>query len=195
MNPEVRIWKIEKDGIGHCLNAMMLSHGGKKVLINPISLNDESFQRFIKQESFDAVYLSNHFCAETALKLRRELKIPVMVHELAAERLSEKPDSTFRDGEELLCRLKVIHLREQKSPGECVFFWPERKTLFGSALIGQPDGSLQMHPSVEYADRRKAQAGLRRLFSLNFESFYPVFGEVVLRDAYGALEKCFERLK
>ena len=189
-------WKWLSPEKGYFFNGTLVSDGKNKVLIDPVILNDEGLSVLKSHGPFDAIYLTNKDHERMAYSLRKEWKIPISIHELDKPFLKENPDSIFKDGHELLCGLKVVHLREQKSPGECVFYLPGKKILIaGDALIGHPAGSLNMLPEMKYADVQKAQAGLRRLFSLHFEMLLVGDGESVMKDAYQKLEDFFGRLR
>jgi glyoxylase-like metal-dependent hydrolase (beta-lactamase superfamily II) len=83
-----------------------------------------------------------------------------------------KPTKTFNDGELLPGGIWVIHLQDQKSPGESALFLQQGKgvLIVGDALIGKPPGGLSLLPAEKYADAAKAKAGLRRLLKYQFDA-------------------------
>ncbi len=193
--PDIRVWSSKLKENPYLTNCTAVSKDGHKILIDPVFLNADGLAELEKAGPYDAIYLSNKNHEDAAEEFKKKLKTPVWIHEQDAEFLKNKPDAIFCDGQRLLCDIKAVHLHAQKSPGESVFYLESQKTLIGSALMGYPAGSLNIPADNEYADVRKAQAGLRRLFSLNFESFFVSCGESVLNDAYNKLEDCFERLR
>jgi glyoxylase-like metal-dependent hydrolase (beta-lactamase superfamily II) len=82
------------------------------------------------------------------------------------------PTRTYKDGELLPGGIWVIHLKDQKSPGESALFIPQGPgvLIVGDAVIGKPAGAVSMLPAEKYADAVKAKVGLRRLLKYNFES-------------------------
>ncbi len=188
------MWSWMSPEKGYFFNGTLVSDGKKRVLIDPVFMDGSLLAQIESHGAFDAIYLSNKDHERMAYDLRKKWKTPIAVHEHDETLLRERADFTFRDGQDLLCGLKVIHLREQKSPGECAFYLTDRKILIvGDALIGHPSGSLNMLPDVKYADVRKAQAGLRRIFSIHFETLLVGDGEFISENAYRKVEEYFER--
>ena len=90
----------------------------------------------------------------------------------------------------------MVHLHHQKSPGESAFYLEKKKILIvGDALIGNPPGKLNFLPETKYQDIRKAQAGLRRLFSLSFDVLLVGDGQSFLSGAQEILETFFDEIK
>jgi glyoxylase-like metal-dependent hydrolase (beta-lactamase superfamily II) len=90
----------------------------------------------------------------------------------------------------------VIHLKDQKSPGESALFIQQGKgvLIVGDALIGKPAGSVSLLPAEKYADLRKAQEGLRRLLKYNFESLLVGDGASILTGAKQVVERLLQPL-
>lgn len=190
---DILVWNWFSEEKGYFFNGTLVSDGRNKILIDPVKLD---LEHLAPHGPFDAVYLSNKDHERIAYEIRRKWKVPVGIHEADKLHLKEMPDFVFKDGEVLLCGLKTIHLQQQKSPGECAFYHAGKKLLIaGDALIGHPAGQLNMLPAGKYPDLKKAQAGLRRLFSLDFERILVGDGEHVLENAYRQLEACFERMR
>jgi glyoxylase-like metal-dependent hydrolase (beta-lactamase superfamily II) len=188
-------WQWMSPEKGYAFNGTLISDGQHKVLIDPAILSGEGLARLEAFGAFDAIYLTNKDHERMAHDLRRRWNIPLAVHENDEKHLKERADFMFKEGQQLLCGLRVVHLIEQKSPGECAFYLPEKKLLVaGDALIGHPAGSLSMLPEAKYADVRRAQAALRRLFLLDFEILLVGDGEHVMEKAYEKLEAFFEGL-
>ena len=102
-----------------------------------------------------------------------------------------KPTRTFKDGELLPGGIWVIHLKDQKSPGESALFIQQGKGILivGDALIGKPAGSLRMLPAEKYADAAKAKEGLRRLLKYHFDAILVGDGTSILTGAKQAVEQ------
>jgi glyoxylase-like metal-dependent hydrolase (beta-lactamase superfamily II) len=102
-----------------------------------------------------------------------------------------KPTKTFKDGELLPGGIWVIHLQDQKSPGESALFLQLGKgvLIVGDALIGKPPGRLSLLPAEKYADAAKAKAGLRRLLKYQFDAVLVGDGTSILTEAKPAVEQ------
>lgn len=94
----------------------------------------------------------------------------------------------------LLCGIQAVPLQAQKNKEETVFYLRASKVLIAGEVLNIKAGKMEMHPEKNYPDYAKAQAGLRRLFSLNFEIYIPSKGEIIF-DAYEKLERMFGDLK
>jgi glyoxylase-like metal-dependent hydrolase (beta-lactamase superfamily II) len=115
----------------------------------------------------------------------------VQVPDADAPHMDLTPIKTFKDGELLPGGIWVIHLQDQKSPGESALFLQQGKgvLIVGDALIGKPSGSLSLLAPEKYADSAKAKAGLRRLLKYQFDAILVGDGASVLTDAKTAVER------
>jgi glyoxylase-like metal-dependent hydrolase (beta-lactamase superfamily II) len=189
------VWSWFSDEKGYNFNGTLVTVGKKKALIDPVMVQGAVRETLGTHAPFNAIYLTNKDHERAAYELRRQWGTPIFIHEADRGFLKEAPDGVFKDNEVLACGLQVLHLQHQKSPGESAFYLPEKNTLIlGDALIGHPSGTLNLLPAAKYADVRRAQAGLRRLFSISFERLIVGDGEPFMENAQRALEDFFERL-
>ncbi|MCH8156876.1 MAG: hypothetical protein IID18_03840 [Nitrospinae bacterium] len=173
-----------------------LVHKGQSVIIDPPELSDDAMHELrdlIKANSaspLKAILLTNVHHERISLKLKEALAVPIYIHEYDKELLDFLPDKTFHDNETLFCGLKTIHLQDQKSPGETIFFLEDQKKLFvGDALIGKVPGKLNLLPSEKYSDIHKAKEALRVLKSYDFDCLLLGDGEPILNGAKKKLEE------
>ena len=186
------IWSWFSEEKGYFFNGTLVADGAAKILIDPVRTTDKDYEFLKKQAPFGAIYLTNKDHERIASSLRREFEAPVWIHEEDVPYLKEKPDHTFREADTLACGIRVIHLLHQKSPGESAFYLAARKILIlGDALIGNPPKKLRLLPAAKYQDIRKAQAALRRLFSLCFETVLVGDGACILENGFDALDEFF----
>ena len=173
-------------------NGTIISDGSKKILIDPVHMNDDEY-KFVKRFlPFEAIYLTNKDHERIAYDLRRELNIPIGIHKDDKQSLKEAPDFTFKDGDKLACGIEVVQFTDQKSPGESAFYLRDRKIIIlGDALIGNPPGKLNLLPEAKYKDVKKAKNGLEKLCTLSFDVILVGDGEPILSNAKDALEKFF----
>jgi len=105
-----------------------------------------------------------------------------------------KPSKTFKDGELLPGGIWVIHLADQKSPGESALYIQQGKgvLIVGDALIGKPAGSVSLLAPEKYGDLTKARAGLRRLLKYHFDSILVGDGTSILGGAKQVVEQVLQ---
>ena len=199
LNPNLFRWSEFSDEKQLNFNGYYLIHRGESVIIDPPDLNDDGV-RELKQEMaahsespLKAVLLTNVHHDRASLKFKEVFQVPICIHESDKKLLDFTPDQTFKDDEELFCGLKVIHLKDQKSPGESVFFLKDQKQLFvGDALIGKPPGQLNQLPPDKFKDIQKAKEALKTLRSLDFDDLFLGDGESIQGDAKNRLNAFFK---
>lgn len=178
---------------GYNFNGYLISDGKKNVLIDPVRQNDEDFNFIKKKAPYEAIYLTNKDHLRDSKNLKTKLNTSIWIHEEDKQYLENDVDCTFKDGDKLTCEIEVIHLNNQKSPGECAFYLPSRKVLIlGDALIGFPSGSLKLLPKEKYKDIKNTIKSLERLVSLSFDTLLLGDGESILE---GAKEKTIHFLQ
>ena len=137
-----------------------------------------------------AILLTNVHHDRASLKLKKIFNIPIYIHEDDKGLLDFTPDHTFKADDNLFCGLKVIHLKDQKSPGESAFLLEDQKQLFiGDALIGKVPGKLNLLPPDKYKDIEKAKEALKVLQFVDFDDLLLGDGEPILGGAKKVLEE------
>jgi glyoxylase-like metal-dependent hydrolase (beta-lactamase superfamily II) len=118
----------------------------------------------------------------------------LQVPESDAPQLDLKPSKTFKDGELLPGGIWVIHLKDQKSPGESALYVQLGMgvLIVGDALIGTPAGALSLLPPEKYREIAKAKEGLRRLLKYNFDSILVGDGASIMVGAKQAVENALQ---
>ncbi len=177
-------WSVFSEEKGYNFNSLLISDGNKRVLIDPVKTTEEDFS-FIKSKApFEAIYLTNKDHFRDTYNLKTKLSIPTWIHKEDKQYLENDVDYTFSSGDKLACGIEVVHLSDQKSPGECAFYIPSKKVLIlGDALIGYPAGSLKLLPDSKYKDINKTKEELFKLQSLSFNILLLGDGEAILEDA------------
>ncbi len=176
LNPNLFLWSEFSEEKQLNFNGYYLVHGEESVIIDPPDLShvgmDELKQRVATndQSPLKAILLTNAHHSRASLKFKEAFHIPIYVHESDRDLLDFTPDHTFKADEKLFCGLKVIHLEEQKTPGESALLLEDQKKLFiGDALIGKIQGKLNLLPPEKYKDIHKAKKALKVLESCNFD--------------------------
>ena len=185
-------WSSFSEEKGYNFNGFIVFDGQDKVIIDPVPMSDEDYEQLKSMAPFKAIYLTNKDHERSSWKIRKDLGVPVWIHKKDKPLLKEEPDEVFQEGTRLACGIEVLHLPDQKSPGESAFYIHSRKTLLlGDALIGDPPGKLRLLPEAKYKDVGRARAGLTRLRSLGIEALLLGDGEPLLTHPHRHLEQFF----
>jgi glyoxylase-like metal-dependent hydrolase (beta-lactamase superfamily II) len=172
-------------------NGLFLTVGEHRILVDPPSLTAEATTAIRRQGQLDYVIVTNRDHAREAQACQGDFGCQLFVPEADAPQMALKPTRTFQDGELLPGGIWVIHLRDQKSPGESALFIQQGKgvLIVGDALIGKPPGALTMLPAEKYLDVVKAKEGLRRLLKYDFDAILVGDGTSIMTGAKAATEK------
>ena len=172
-------------------NGLFLVVGEHKILIDPPPMAGED-QAFIRRNGpVDYLILTNRDHAREAGSCQGTFGCQLFLPDADASQMDLKPTKTFKDQELLPGGIWVVHLRDQKSPGESALFIQQGRgvLIVGDALIGKPAGAVTMLPAEKYMDAVKAKEGLRRLLRYNFDSILVGDGTSILTGAKPAVEK------
>jgi glyoxylase-like metal-dependent hydrolase (beta-lactamase superfamily II) len=144
-----------------------------------------------RQGQLDYIIVTNRDHAREAGACQSDFRCQLQVPDVDAPQMDLKPSKTFKDGELLPGGLWVIHLQDQKSPGESALFLQQGKgvLIVGDALIGKPPGALSLLSPEKYADAAKAKAGLRRLLKYQFDAVLVGDGTSILTGAKAVVEQ------
>jgi glyoxylase-like metal-dependent hydrolase (beta-lactamase superfamily II) len=177
-------------------NGYYLVHNGESVIIDPPVLLDNDLQSLknllIKNSDspLKAILLTNVHHDRISQKAKKIFNVPVYIHENDVSELDFEADHTFVNGDKLFCGLKVIHLKNQKSPGESAFYLEDQKKMFiGDALIGKVSGKLNMLPPEKFVDIDEARKSLQVLRSFDFDDLLLGDGECILGEGKETLEE------
>lgn len=189
--PGIATWSWFSEEKQIDFNGHFLDVGEHRILIDPPLLPDADLAQLRAAGRVDYILLTNRDHEREAARYQAALGARVYVPHVDATEMSVTPDKTFVDGELLPGGLWVIHLSDQKSPGESALFLQQgRGVLFvGDALLGKPAGSVSLLPDARYADPVKAREGLRRLLKYDFDSLLVGDGTSVMTGAKAVVER------
>ena len=172
-------------------NGLFLNVGEHKILIDPPPMTAEASTFIRRQGQLDYIIVTNRDHTREASAYQVDFRCQVQVPESDAPQMDLKANKTFKDGELLSGGIWVVHLQDQKSPGESALFLQQGKGILivGDALIGKPAGSLSLLAPEKYADAGKAKEGLRRLLKYNFDAILVGDGTSILTGAKQAVER------
>ncbi len=187
--PGITTWSEFSEEKQLDFNGYYVVRDGQAVIIDPPRLDDaglQELQSLIQKNStspLKAILLTNVHHDRMSQELKQQLSVPVFIHEKDKPLLEFEADGTFQDGDACF-GLKVLHLENQKSPGESAFLWEDRKILIvGDALIGKVPGQVHLLPPDKYQDIGKAREGLKRLQEVDFETLLVGDGRSLLSGA------------
>jgi glyoxylase-like metal-dependent hydrolase (beta-lactamase superfamily II) len=189
--PGIWQWSWFSDEKQLDFNGLFLLIGEHKVLIDPPPMTAEAREVLRRHEPIDYIIVTNRDHLREAAAYQVELKCQLQVPEADATQMDVTPTKTYKDGELLPGGLWVIHLKDQKSPGESALFIQRGRGILivGDALIGKPPGAVSMLPSEKYTDIAKAKEGLRRLLKYEFDSLLVGDGVSVLTGGKQQVER------
>jgi glyoxylase-like metal-dependent hydrolase (beta-lactamase superfamily II) len=192
--PGIWQWSWFSDEKQLDFNGLFLMLGEHKILVDPPPLTAEAGTFIRRNGPVDYILLTNRDHAREAAACQTEFRCRLYVPEADAPQMDLQPTKTFKDGELLPGGIWVIHLQDQKSPGESALFVQQGKgvLIVGDALIGKPPGSVRMLPAEKYGDATKAKDGLRRLLKYNFDSLLVGDGASILAGGKQAVERALE---
>lgn len=172
-------------------NGLFLTVGEHKILVDPPPMTAEASTFIRRQGQLDYIIVTNRDHAREAGACQSDFRCQLQVPDADAPQMDLKPSKTFKDGELLPGGLWVIHLQDQKSPGESALFLQQGKgvLIVGDALIGKPPGALSLLSPEKYADAAKAKAGLRRLLKYQFDAVLVGDGTSILTGAKSVVEQ------
>jgi glyoxylase-like metal-dependent hydrolase (beta-lactamase superfamily II) len=175
-------------------NGLFLMIGEHKVLVDPPPMTAEASTFIRRNGPVDYIIVTNRDHVREAATYQAEFKCQLQVPDADASQMDLRPTKTFKDGELLPGGLWVIHLKDQKSPGESALFIQQGRgvLIVGDALIGKPAGAVSMLAADKYADATKAKEGLQRLLKYQFESLLVGDGISILAGAKQPVERLLQ---
>jgi len=192
--PGIWQWSWFSDEKKLDFNGLLLTVGEHHVLVDPPPMTADTMAQIRKAGQVDYILITNRDHAREAVTYQKEFRCQVLVPEVDAPQMEIKADKTYKDGELLPGGIWIVHLKDQKSPGECALFLQQGKgvMIVGDALIGKTPGTLTMLPAEKYADAAKARHGLRRLLNYNFDTILVGDGSSIITGAKQAVERTLQ---
>jgi glyoxylase-like metal-dependent hydrolase (beta-lactamase superfamily II) len=178
-------WSIFDEARQVDFNGHLLLTGAAPVLVDPVPMSPEVEAAVERLGPPVEVLVTNRDHRRAAARARERWGARVLVPALDRPLMDLEADGALEDGALVAGgALRVVHLPDQKSPGEVALYWAARRLLvLGDALWGKPAGRLTMLPDAKYADPRAARAGLQRLAALDVEVLLVGDGAPILAGA------------
>lgn len=180
----VWLWSIFSEEKALYFNGYLIeTTPGKSFIVDPPCGGPEVLDAFEALPKPEMILITNRDHERSADMFKQRFNIPVLAPEMDAPLLINTPDRIYRDGETFTTGWQAIQLTDQKSPGECVLYNPERRmAILGDALIGQSTQHLSMLPADKYRSKRDALQGLQRLRKLDVNVVLPCDGDPIVQD-------------
>lgn len=176
-------------------NGLFLKVGENGVLVDPPPLTPEDITQIRREGPVDYIVITNRDHERESAMYQEEFRCQVFVPEADAPQMAIKADRTYKDRDMLPGGIWVVHLKDQKSPGESALFIHQGKNIMivGDALIGKSPGTLTMLDADKYPDVAKAHEGLRRLLSYYFDTILVGDGYSIMTGARQVVEQALQR--
>lgn len=167
-----------------------------KVLVDPPPLVPED-KALIKEAGIDGIVITNRDHVREAAGYRSLFGTSLWMPEADAGLVEIAADRTFRGGESLFGAMEVVSIPDGKSPGESALylpFVPGGAFLLGDALIGKPEGELNLLPHDKFRDVGKAVSGLEALLPYSYEMVLVGDGTSLFKNGKEAVRSFFKRM-
>jgi len=171
-------------------NGLFLTIGDHRILVDPPPMTTVDVAQAGRGGAIDYILITNRDHEREAAAFQQQFSCQVWLPEVDAPQMTVKSNKTYKDGELLAGGIWAVHLKDQKSPGECALFIQQGKGILivGDALIGKPPGSVCMLPAERLADPAKARDGLKRLLKYNFDTLLVGDGTSIMTGAKASVE-------
>jgi len=159
------------------------------VLIDPPLGDADLFEDIRSLGTPVLIYLTNRDHERASAEFSQQFNIPVAIHALDAA----STDTTLQGGETLYDTIQVIHIPNQKTPGEtALYLKPQQALLLGDALIGK-NGTLAMMPAEKYENINAARESLEVLLDIDghIKAILVGDGDPILENAQNTLVNFF----
>jgi glyoxylase-like metal-dependent hydrolase (beta-lactamase superfamily II) len=195
VSPGLYCWSWFSDEKGYDFNGYFLVSGGEKVMIDPPPLSPEDWNHVNRLGPPTSILITNRDHLREAPGLRSRFSCRILIHENDAVLIDIKPDGTFKGGDRLPGELVAVPVPDNKSPGETAFLLErDHGILFlGDALIGNPQGELNLMKPDKYADLAKAKEGIGALLRVRFDSVLVGDGTSILTGGRRAVTDFMEK--
>lgn len=169
----IHTWSVFSQEKGLDFNGYLVVNEEGCAIVDPPPMTAEEIAQAEKLGPPTAVVITNCHHTRDAMTYAGRWKIPILLNDKDAEAIPRtvRLGGIYKDGDLLAAGLQVVHLADQKSPGESALICRAAGAIIlGDALIGAPPGNLRMLPDAKYADPSRARAGLRRLLDHPFDA-------------------------
>ncbi|MSS73361.1 MAG: hypothetical protein EXS64_18005 [Candidatus Latescibacteria bacterium] len=180
---------------GFDFNGWLILSGDGNVMVDPPLMTPEEEAQIAQVGAPAHIVVTNRDHDREAARYRDLYGAQTWMHESDAPLVELKVDHAFRHGDRLPGGMEVIHVPDNKSPGESALLLHREPNvlILGDALIGHPPGALTLLPPDKYADIQKAREGIRVLLNSDFGPVLTSDGASLLEGGRRAIEAFLKR--
>ncbi len=186
-------WFSEEKGFN--FNGWLILSQGGNVMVDPPPLTPEDSAQIEQLGPPRHIVVTNRDHEREVAQYREDYGAETWMHELDAPLVEVRTDHTFQHGDTLPGGLEVIHIPDNKSPGESALLLhgAPNRLILGDALIAHPPGQFNLLPPDKYADVARAREGIRVLLNYEFDSVLASDGAPILEGGRKAVEAFLNR--
>lgn len=180
--PFLREWTFYSAEVKCDLTAHAFIHGGKVVLIDPVSPTAELAAALRAAGTPVLIIASNANHDREIAAWKALLGIPVAASALAVKSLGLKPDVVL-EGVKNLHGLHPLPLPDAAAGEHAFFAAQERLLIFGDAVVHLPSTGLSLLPDKYCANPAQLRQALAQLTPLDFDALAFAHGPAIVGGA------------
>ena len=193
ISDEIFQWSVFNEEKGLDFNGLYIRTSLGAILMDPPPLSEEDVAQIEQLGPPKRIYLTNKHHTRAAAQHRDRWGAKIYVPLDDQEMMEIPVDGTYSDGELIANEIEAINLPDSKTPGECAFHWPQKKTLIiGDGVIHKPTG-LAMLPDEKFKDPKAARHGLLALRGIDYDILLVGDGAPITENAKASLEAFIDR--
>ena len=187
---DIYTWAWYSEMKGFDFNGWLIRTSDSMVMVDPPILTGDDLARIDELGSPKHIIVTNRDHNREVADYRERFGAETWMHKLDAPLVDIQIDHTFEHGNVLPGDLEVIHIQDNKSPGESALLLHRNPNvlILGDALIGNPPGKLNLLPQDKYAEVSNAREGIRILLDYEFSPILTSDGSSILENGRAAIE-------
>ena len=187
---DIYTWAWYSEMKGFDFNGWLIRTSDATVMVDPPIMTGDDLARIDELGSPKHIIVTNRDHDREVADYRERFGAETWMHKLDAPLVDIRIDHTFEHGNVLPGDLEVIHIQDNKSPGESALLLHRipNVLILGDALIGTPPGKLTLLPPDKYAEVSKAREGIRILLDYEFSPILTSDGSSILENGRAAIE-------
>ena len=175
-------------------NGWYLATPDEPILIDPPHCPEAALDEIEQRGAPKAILLTNKDHIRQAEAYAGRFRAPILIHQADAPLLAGRIGGVFKHGDDLPGGAHAIRIPDSKSPGETAFLIRRANAvILGDALIGRPEGQLNLLPAERLADVTRAREGIRVLLKYSFDGVLVGDGAPIPRGGRRAIEDFLAR--
>lgn len=188
-------WAWFSDMKGFDFNGWLILSEDGNVMVDPPLMTPEDEARIGQLGAPRHIVVTNRDHDREVARYRDRYGAQTWMHKRDAPLVDIQIDHTFQHGDRLPGGIEVIHIPDNKSPGESALLLHRNPNvlILGDALIGNPPGEMTLLPPDKYADITKAREGIKVLLNYDYGPILTSDGASILKNGKQAIEAFLKR--